>query len=587
MTNEIEKSVHASALDVKDTSNTDEIKLLKLCQDDEFAVDISKKDSSFVTSLKENSVFYSQKVQMIVNEFGLSEVEATKALQTLESSVASNHKMDEIIKGLCSTFKIPLDDAKELFELVQLANLDTNAKKPKKEDMVWEISDYIRETHHVLCIADSREVLLYQDGIYTSAGAITKIENLIAEGAYSKFKTKFLKSDIANTLHRLEYTSSIDRNEMDSDKDCIVVNNGILNVITGELRPHIPDEKFTTKLDMHYDKNADLVKEFKFYLDSTFKGIEWEIDIFQEWFGYCLYNGYPLAKFLFLNGDGGNGKGTGLTILERFLGESNCSSLSLEEIASNDKFTLCTLDKKWVNICGDIGNGTIKATKNLKKLTGRDTITAQWKYGQPFSFKNRAKLVFAGNELPESTDQTMGFLRRLIVLDFPNSFKEGDKNTIVDLEGKCTTPEALTGILTWAIEGLQRLLKNKKFSHSISCNETAKLYAKKTNPVENFIKDRIIGVEGNLVEKDLVYDIYKSYAKEHGLPSKGKTIFSKEIISGCKKVGINISPKQATYGKRPYCYIGIKLVCDDRVEIKDGPFEASKVSSNISIPVNP
>jgi len=94
-------------------------------------------------------------------------------------------------------------------------------------------------------------------------------------------------------------------------------------------------------------------------------------------------------------------------------------------------------------------------------------------------------------------------------------------------------------------------------------------------------------VEGNLVEKDLVYDIYKSYAKEHGLPSKGKTIFSKEIISGCKKVGINISPKQATYGKRPYCYIGIKLVCDDRVEIKDGPFEASKVSSNISIPVNP
>lgn len=133
MTNEIEKSVHASALDVKDTSNTDEIKLLKLCQDDEFAVDISKKDSSFVTSLKENSVFYSQKVQMIVNEFGLSEVEATKALQTLESSVASNHKMDEIIKGLCSTFKIPLDDAKELFELVQLANLDTNAKKPKKK----------------------------------------------------------------------------------------------------------------------------------------------------------------------------------------------------------------------------------------------------------------------------------------------------------------------------------------------------------------------------------------------------------------------------------------------------------------------
>jgi phage/plasmid-associated DNA primase len=44
-------------------------------------------------------------------------------------------------------------------------------------------------------------------------------------------------------------------------------------------------------------------------------------------------------------------------------------------------------------------------------------MRAQFKYGQPFSFVNRAKLIFSANRIPDSDDTVKAFLADMCCID--------------------------------------------------------------------------------------------------------------------------------------------------------------------------
>jgi hypothetical protein len=70
-----------------------------------------------------------------------------------------------------------------------------------------------------------------------------------------------------------------------------------------------------------------------------------------------------------------------------------------------------------------------KYTGTFKMLVSGDTIRAQKKHGQPFDFRNVAKLIFSANEIPESNDQTYGYFKRWMILLFDKIFLGEDKDT--------------------------------------------------------------------------------------------------------------------------------------------------------------
>jgi putative DNA primase/helicase len=57
------------------------------------------------------------------------------------------------------------------------------------------------------------------------------------------------------------------------------------------------------------------------------------------------------------------------------------------------------LYQKLANIDADVsGDILINNTGKIKKLTGNDESAAEFKYKQPFKFRNYAKLIFSCNE---------------------------------------------------------------------------------------------------------------------------------------------------------------------------------------------
>jgi putative DNA primase/helicase len=134
-------------------------------------------------------------------------------------------------------------------------------------------------------------------------------------------------------------------------------------------------------------------------------------------FGYCLCRTAKYEKAVMCCGPGDNGKGTLIKLFQSFLGDRNVSHASIQEL-NNDRFAAADLHGKLANVCADLKAERLTNTGNFKMLVSGDTIRAQRKHGQPFDFRNIAKLIFSANEIPESDDQTYAYFKRWIILLF-------------------------------------------------------------------------------------------------------------------------------------------------------------------------
>ena len=71
---------------------------------------------------------------------------------------------------------------------------------------------------------------------------------------------------------------------------------------------------------------------------------------------------------------------------------------------------------------GETDFNEMKKTSMLKKLSGGDLIGFEYKRKDPFEDKNYAKITISTNNLPSTSDKTIGFYRRWLIIDFPITF---------------------------------------------------------------------------------------------------------------------------------------------------------------------
>jgi len=162
------------------------------------------------------------------------------------------------------------------------------------------------------------------------------------------------------------------------------------------------------------------------------------------------------------------------------------------------------------NIHSDLPNKPLKHTGMIKMLTGEDSIQIEYKYKQPFSYENRAKLIFAANEVPEAYDTTYAWYFRVVLINFPNQFIGNNMIPKKQLLEEMTTEEELSGLLNQAIKGLKRLFETNRFSNMASYEDQRQNYVKKSSPVQWFVENYIETVIDFTERKS---DVYEAYVK--------------------------------------------------------------------------
>lgn len=332
----------------------------------------------------------------------------------------------------------------------------------------------------------------------------------------------------------------------------IVLNNGVLNVESQQLIEKSPGYFILSKLPVAYDANAKLGPAIAKFLIDVFG--ENQFIALQEALGYTLLKQPLFEKAFMLIGDGANGKSTFLNLLQTFLGHENFSNVNLQEICNN-RFAAANLYGKMANISADLPKTAISTSGRFKTLTGRDTINAEFKHKNAFQFLNTAKFWFSCNEFPQTSEDTLAYVRRWKIFNCPNVFL-GDKADPKILE-KLTTATELSGFLNWILEGLKRLLTNGRFSVNETEEDLRENILKLSNPTRAFLEKV---VEQSNASKDFIietelYADFITFCDAENLPTVRKSQFTqalKEYIPEVKQT------KQRFDGKMKDVYQFIK-----------------------------
>jgi len=447
---------------------------------------------------------------------------------------------------------------------------DANALLPLFKDSQGtlnprKIAYYFLEKHHVFTIRETGDLYVY----FTESSSPEKLPPKwsVPIGYYHRkgetyFRTwfemhlgEYAKDRLLNeTLSAVKNLSYIDLQKVNGNghQFLLPLKNCIIDVSTGEvINTPAHEFNFTFQLPVWYNPDADC-PFFKQFLEDVL--MYEDIPLVQEMFGYCLLRDYPIHKAFMLYGTGRNGKSTLLRILQGMLGKENVTSPSLQEILS-DRFAKAELFGKLANIHADIPSTVLKNTGAFKMLTGQDLIHAQHKFRDPFSFTNTAKLIYSCNELPRTTDYTPAFFSRWIIVQFPRTFEQDDPLTDQFLADKIINSE-LSGVFNWALEGLQRLLLNGKFSKSKSQQEIENKWIRATDSLASFIRDRIETEAGSIITKEEFYNQYLDYCDAEGMKVEAKNSVGSRLPTLIPGVQ---SAKARVGGKSVRVWRGIKF----------------------------
>ena len=334
-------------------------------------------------------------------------------------------------------------------------------------------------------------------------------------------------------------------------RSLVAMRNGLLD-LTDLSQPlkkveNTPEWFSTVLFPYDYVEDAACPRWLQF-LDEVMEGDPERIALIQEWFGYCLTPNTSHHKFLVAEGEGDNGKSVMLNVLMKLLGEQNVSQVPLEIFGA--RFQLTSTIGKLANICAEIGEISVVAEGFLKQFTAGDRMHFDRKGIAAVEHYPTARLVLATNNRPRFRDRSDGIWRRMILVPFRFTVRpdKKDPNLIEKLQ------KELSGIFLWALEGLERLRVNGRFTEPAACRQVLDDYRLESNPARVFLDESVMTFEGKALRCTDLYEKYVVWSKQNGFESLNAAQFGKEVgkrFPAAKRT--RIGPKT----DRVWCYVGL------------------------------
>lgn len=272
----------------------------------------------------------------------------------------------------------------------------------------------------------------------------------------------------------------------DFDRDLMLLNvqNGTLDLRTGKLREHRPEDMLTRITSCDYKENAPCPTWDDFLatimIDKTMR--EW----LQRHAGYCLTGLIKEQMLAFFLGIGGNGKNVYTDTLLRIWGDyGTIAAPDLLVVTKNEAHPTGFADlagRRFV-VVSEIDHGREWAESTIKRLTGDDTFKARLMHKDFVTFRNSMKFCIMANSRPVVRDTTRGIWRRMRVAPFETVIEKEDTGLLdrLNLEH--------VGILAWAVRGCIEWQKNGLPSPEKIARATAK-YKDDQDLIGNWIAER-------------------------------------------------------------------------------------------------
>ena len=386
------------------------------------------------------------------------------------------------------------------------------------------LAAYTREHLNYLLVRESGTQALvkyvYQNGVYTLYDLNMLhgvVKQYIADYDEELVKMNTVKEAVQLILSDLNYYSQDDLN---ADEDIINFQNGLLKVSGGTvtLLPHNPKVLSTIQIPCNWFDNEVSTPVFDQYLDMLANNNAAIKQLLLEFMGVAISNvkGWRTKKSLFLVGDGNTGKSQLKSLTERLLGKGNYIGIDLSEIEA--RFGTGSIYGKRLAGSSDMSFLSVDELRMFKKLTGSDSVYAEFKGQQPFEFVFNGLLWFCMNRLPRfSGDLGQWVYDRIMVVNCPNVIpvEQQDKQLLDKMYAE------REGIVQKCVKALQKVIANGyKFSEPESVITARSQYQATNSTVITFFGECMCPwpngkIGGSTITTGKIHKAYLQWCREN------------------------------------------------------------------------
>ncbi len=340
------------------------------------------------------------------------------------------------------------------------------------------------------------------------AAAAVKREKAYLDHAMRTRTDRRIKAIVELAKHFL----AIDPAKLDADPAELNTPKGIVNLISGELRP-CDKAALCTKVTACAPGSAGAEMWCGFLEDVT-GGDSSFITYLQMVAGMALFGRVYEEGIVLAYGAGRNGKSTLFNALAAVLGDY-AGALDVSVLTTdrqNRGSALATLRGKRLVIAGELEEGKRLSVSTLKQISSTDPITVEEKYRSPETVTPSHSLVLFTNHLPRVGSTDEGTWRRLKVVPFSTRISRGIPNY-----GEKLVEDAGPAILAWAIQGAMLFAQNGyRLPLPEVVEDATDQYRQRENWLENFLEACcVLEPEARAPAGDL-YQTYREWAQSSG-----------------------------------------------------------------------
>ena len=290
--------------------------------------------------------------------------------------------------------------------------------------------------------------------------------------------------------------------------DRVNVLNGILDIESGELEPHSPDFLSPIQINAAWDPEADCPAIDRFVQRVFPYDAQ---DVFYQLAGLFLTPDSRCQKAVLFLGSGASGKSVATALLRTFLGTWNVSNVPLHDLTEGS-FSLSELRGKLLNISADVPERDFDDTATFKQIVDGQlaTLRAPRKHRDPIEFQPFTRLLASASRVPQSTDNSLGYLRRWLVVPFDTSLNYSQiDHTLLE---KLTTPDELSGLLNRAVSAYRQLLESGTLTESEKMVRAKDGFDQESDSTRAFLEECVEECSPyDEIDRTVLYAAYKDW----------------------------------------------------------------------------
>ncbi|TFB99717.1 MULTISPECIES: phage/plasmid primase, P4 family [Cryobacterium] len=303
-------------------------------------------------------------------------------------------------------------------------------------------------------------------------------------------------------------------NELDFDLEPNVLNvaNGMVDLLTGNLKPHDRRLLQTKRSGTSYSPTAKAPR-WEQFLGETFGQDAELIAYVQRAFGSALFGDVRDEFAIFCTGAGQNGKGVFIDAISFAMGNDFVVPLSPDILLGHPSDEqLAELHGKRLAIMQESNAGQQLDSAALKRIASKDAISARKLFKDRFSFRPSHTPVFITNHLPRVTEQDRGSWRRIKAVPFDNQVTEEAK----DVNLPDTLQLEAEGILAWLVRGALAF-REHGLGTAAAVERLTAAYRKSGDTLGQFLEEYCIVEPTANANRAITYRAFTAFCVESGI----------------------------------------------------------------------